>query len=123
MSQLRIIIAGGRKFSDKALVESCLIEACQDLEPEDVTIVSGGAKGADAIGEALAKEFFTNLAVYPANWDRYGRSAGYRRNYLMAENADVLLAFWDGESKGTKNMIEMAYKANLLVTVINYKQD
>lgn len=120
MKQTRIIIAGGRDFNDRALVEKCLIEACQDLDPEEVTVISGGAKGADAIGESLAREFTTNLCIYPANWDRYGKSAGHRRNALMAKNADQLIAFWDGKSRGTAGMIEIATKIGIQVTIINY---
>lgn len=120
MKQTRIIIAGGRDFTDRALVEKCLIEACQDLDPEQVTIVSGGAKGADAIGESLAREFITNLCIYPANWDRYDKAAGHRRNAIMAKNADQLLAFWDGKSRGTAGMIAVATKVGIKVTTIRY---
>ena len=121
-TQTRIIIAGGRDFTDRALMEKCLIEWADslNLEPEDITIVSGGARGADALGERIARNFACNLCIYPANWNKWGKSAGHIRNSLMANNADYLLAFWDGSSPGTKSMIEKAEQLNLGVTVINY---
>ena len=86
----------------------------------NVTIISGGATGADALGEQFAKENNLELIVVPANWEKYGRAAGPRRNAEMAEMADALIAFWDGKSRGTKNMIETAEKKGLLVRVVNY---
>ena len=123
MKQTRIIVAGGRDFEDKELAEAILVDICQGIEPEHITIVSGGAKGADAIGESLARRNHLNLCIYPANWDKHGKSAGHRRNALMADNADQLLAFWDGESPGTKSMIDKAKAAGLVVTLICYKPD
>lgn len=122
MKQTRIIIAGGRDFTDRALVEKCLIEWAESLqlEPEEITVVSGGAPGADTLGESLAREFCCNLCIYPANWDKFGRGAGHVRNSLMANNAEYLLAFWNGKSPGTKSMIEKAQNNGLKVTVISY---
>lgn len=117
---IRIIIAGGRDFNDYPLAEGVLLDNTVSYTNDQITIVSGGARGADKIGEALAKNYTTNLCIYPAQWDMYGKSAGYKRNALMAANADMLLAFWDGKSKGTKHMIDLATKAGLEVIVTNY---
>jgi len=113
----RIIIAGSRNFHDKALVLQALTEVTQGLNPSQIQIVSGGARGADALGEEIAKQFNTNLAIFPAQWNIHGKSAGYLRNELMAENADVLLAFWKDKSKGTNHMINLAVDYGLYTRV------
>jgi len=78
-----------------------------------IEIVSGGAKGADQLGEQYAKENNYNLRIFPADWDKYGKKAGYIRNEEMAKYADACVCFWDGKSKGTKMMIELAKKYKL----------
>jgi len=115
----KVIIAGGREFSDYEYLRSC---ADADLAgiTDDIEIVSGGASGADALGERYAKEKGRTVALFPADWNRYGRSAGPRRNRQMAEYADALIAFWDGQSRGTKNMIDTATAKGLKVSVHNY---
>lgn len=118
----RIIIAGGRDFSDYNLIEQTLLNYFNKyhIEKPLVEIVSGGAKGADRLGERFAKQYDIPVKLFPANWDLYGKSAGYRRNKEMAEYADCLIAFWDGKSKGTGHMIDLANKNQLIVNVINY---
>jgi len=116
----RIIIAGGRTFNNPDLAEVELLKLTNGLGPEEVMIISGGAKGADTIGEYIARTYGTNLAIYPAQWNRHGKSVGYKRNTLMAENTDALLAFWDGKSKGTKHMIDIATNKALSITIIKY---
>ena len=111
---MRYIIAGGREFSDYALMESSLKNIMID------EVVSGGASGADNLGERYAKDHRLELTVFPAEWDKYGRSAGYRRNAKMAEYADALVAFWDGESKGTKHMIDIALEKGMWIKVVRY---
>lgn len=116
----RIIIAGGRDFIDERLALDELDKITPGLVAEEIQIISGGANGADKIGINIAQNHNTNLAIFPAQWATHGKSAGYKRNYLMAQNADVLLAFWDGESKGTGHMIDIARTANLEVHVVIY---
>jgi hypothetical protein len=116
---MKIIIAGGRYFSDyDRLYKSCskILEKILDIE-----IVSGTAKGADMLGERFSKDNGYKLKQFPADWDKFGKSAGYRRNAEMAKYADALIAFWDGNSRGTKNMIDLAEKANLKVRIIYFK--
>lgn len=84
----------------------------------DVEIVSGAARGADALGERYAAERGLAVKQFPADWDRYGRSAGYRRNAEMAEYADAAVVFWDGKSKGSKHMINLAKEKGLPVRVV-----
>jgi len=80
-------------------------------------ILSGAARGADRLGECWAAEQGIACERYPADWDRYGKSAGYRRNVQMASCADALVALWDGASRGTEHMIEHARQRGLRVYV------
>jgi hypothetical protein len=110
---LTCIIAGGRDIHDYELLK----EAIQECQFPIATVVSGGAKGVDALGEKYAEENGLNLKIFNADWESHGRAAGPIRNRKMAENADALIAIWDGKSRGTKNMIETATKLGLLVYV------
>lgn len=100
---LTVIIAGSRHIEDYDLVKQAYIQADFPISK----IVSGKANGVDTLGERLVKELKVPVLEYPADWDKYGKSAGYIRNKEMAIVADALIAIWDGESKGTKNMIEI----------------
>lgn len=75
-------------------------------------IVSGTAKGADKAGEAFAEYFNIDKKLFPADWVTYGKSAGPIRNKVMAEYCDMAMIWWDGQSKGTKNMIERLQNFN-----------
>lgn len=113
---MRIIVAGGRDFNDYELL-------CRKLDfflsrTENPVIICGEARGADSLGKRYALERGIPVLSFPADWDRYGKSAGFRRNKQMAENADALVAFWDGRSKGTANMIELM--AGRPVRIIKY---
>ena len=119
---IRCIVAGGRGFADYD-------KTCEALDHyfgeaytrgDTVTIISGGAHGADHMGEMYAKDQGLDLETYPAQWDKYGKSAGYRRNEVMAKTATHLVAFWDGKSRGTKHMIDLATTHGLTVRVVRY---
>ena len=119
----RVIIAGTRTFSDYELLRT----TCNNLLSEKqwthtVVVISGTARGADQMGERYARERGFQLRRFPADWEQYGKSAGHIRNAMMADNADALIAFWDGESKGTKNMIDNARRKGLAVRVIQYQK-
>ena len=83
-------------------------------------ILSGLAKGADTLAVKYANEHNYQWHGYAADWGRFGKSAGIRRNTQMADNADALIAFWDGSSRGTKNMIEQAQAKGLQIRIIKY---
>lgn len=120
MSKLfKVIIAGGREYSDYDTVE----EVCNNRisNKSNLRVVSGGASGADALGERYAKENNYKLMIFKANWRKHGRSAGPIRNKAMALYADALIAFWDGKSRGTKHMIDTAKASGLLVKVHIYR--
>lgn len=115
----KVIIAGGRDFNDyNSLEESCDFYLSQ--MHKRITIISGAAKGADTLGEQYAKARGYLIDSHPANWDGYGKRAGFIRNEEMAMVANALIAFHDGQSRGTASMIELAKKHNLKVAVETY---
>ncbi len=115
---MKIIIAGGRDFNEYELLKS----SCDLLfrSYEDVEIVSGTARGADSLGERYANEIGYPIKRFSADWDKFKKAAGYIRNEQMAEYADCLVAFYDGRSKGTTHMLNIAQKHNLIIHIINY---
>jgi len=117
---MKIIIAGGREFNNYKLVKQTFQDLYGQLEISNITIISGCARGADALGIQLANELGCNKLLFPANWTKYGKKAGYMRNEEMAQNADALLAFWDGNSRGTMHMINIANMYNIKTNVIKY---
>ncbi len=115
---MKIIIAGGRNFNDY----SKLCQICDDMlqNQYNIEVVSGGARGADRLGEIYAKERSFKLICFPAAWSKFGKCAGIIRNAEMAKYADVLIAFWDRNSKGTGHMIRLAEKEGLKVSIHYY---
>lgn len=118
----RIIVCGGVDFTDRTL---CFRELNRLLAYYGkIEIVSGHARGADTLGEEYAKEHNIRLAVFPADWKRYGRVAGPIRNKQMlqyaSEQSPVVIAFWNGTSPGTRNMIQLAEKAGAEVHIVRY---
>lgn len=120
ISKYRVIIAGCRDFADYELLKEKCDFYLQNNKKEDIVIVTGHAPGADALGERYAQERGFLLETYPADWKAHGRAAGPLRNARMASAANSLIAFWDGKSRGTKNMIETAKNHNLKVVVVRY---
>lgn len=127
MKEIRIIVAGGRDFDDYELLKATLKEYIDGLDVVDlsqIVIISGAARGADTLGEHFAYDYGISIRRFPAKWDELGKRAGWVRNAEMAkyaaEKRGVLFAFWDGKSKGTKNMINLANRYGLEVHVINY---
>jgi len=118
MGLRRIIIAGGRDFNDIELLLNSILPILNG--DTNVEIVSGGANGADRLGEQFAESFELPISKFPANWNKHGKAAGPIRNLEMAKYSDELIVFWDGKSKGTKNMIDTASKLNLVVHIITY---
>lgn len=119
---MKLIIAGGRDFCDEALIERSIRELIKEgTIPRDFTLVCGMARGADITAYRLCKRKGSNIEEFPAQWDLYGKSAGHRRNREMGDNADMLLAFWDGESRGTKGMIQYMKSLGKPVVIKMYK--
>lgn len=131
MAELRVIIAGSRNFDDF----SKLMDICNSILEntankygnfDKIRIISGTARGADRLGEQYAINMRYELSKFYPNWDGLGKRAGYVRNVEIAKFAiennsvGVLIAFWDGKSKGTKRMIEQAAKYGLKVYAVNF---
>lgn len=124
----RIIVAGSRDYKDYGQLADVLDRLMtklqeQSIDKSDVEIVSGGCRGADELGERYAKESCIRCSIFPADWSKYGRSAGPIRNDTMAKYAvkadkGYLVAFPIGESRGTRSMIKLAEQHGLEVTVI-----
>lgn len=115
----RVIIAGSRDFSNYELLRQYADYILSKI-PEEIEIVSGGASGADALGERYARERGYRIRRFPAEWERYGLKAGPLRNREMAKYADALIAYWDGISRGTKNMIDEATARGLKIRIKRY---
>ncbi|KKN45590.1 hypothetical protein LCGC14_0681550 [marine sediment metagenome] len=110
---MRFAIVGSRTFNDSILFEGILwdfLRIRRGTIPQD-TIISGGAKGADSLAKKYATEESVPYLEFPAEWDKYGKRAGYLRNQTIVDNCDMVLAFWKGVSKGTQDTIEKAKKA------------
>ncbi len=118
----RVVVCGGKDFQDRTLCFDTLAKELSCLN--DIEIVSGHARGADMLGEEYACANSLELKLFPADWQRYGRAAGPIRNRQMIEYAQektaLVIAFWDGKSRGTKNTIELARKSGIEVHIISY---
>ena len=138
MDSLRVIIAGGRDFTNVNVMADTLnhLQEVGVLNIEKLTLICGMAQGADITAYTLFQGAGLPIKVYPAKWKdlevpnavikynhngAYNALAGYARNIEMARNADMLIAFWDGSSLGTKHMITTAREHNLKVLVFNYE--
>jgi len=109
---MKLAIVGSRTFDDSFILIEWLhwFAAAEDsLWNNKVEVISGGCpKGADAMAKkaALIGEF--KYTEFPADWDKYGKSAGFRRNQQIVDACDVVLVFWDGKSRGTQDTINKA---------------
>jgi hypothetical protein len=115
----RVVVCGGRDFQDYARLEQSLDTLLNGLPP--VEIISGAAHGADLLGERYARTRGLICHRFPADWQRYGRRAGYVRNQQMVDQCDRVVAFWDGQSRGTKNTIYLATAKGIPVDIILYE--
>ena len=120
-NEFRIVVAGGREFTNYVLLANALDKLlCKKKLTHKIVFVSGKARGADSLGERYAKERAYRIIEKPADWDRYGKSAGYKRNKEMAEISHCTVAFWDGKSKGTKHMIDLTKQLGNDIGVVRY---
>lgn len=109
---MKAAIVGSRTFNDYEQLKNFIDEKCKENNIEIDTIISGGAKGADSLSEHYAAEKSINTIIFKADWDKYGKRAGFIRNFDIIKNCDICFAFWDGESHGTKHDIELCEKYN-----------
>ena len=122
MKEFKLIIAGGRGFTDSKKMHTALDLLANHGELKDyaVSIVTGMARGADMLAHEFALAFNVKRYEFPADWNQYGKRAGFIRNKQMGDFADGLLAFWDGQSRGTKQMIEYMQSLKKPTYIIRY---
>ena len=100
---MKLAIIGSRTFNDY----NFLVESLEPYKSKITLVVSGAAKGADSLGEKWAIENNIKTLIFPADWNRFGASSGFRRNVDIIKHCDCCVAFWDGVSKGTKHSISL----------------
>lgn len=132
MNDIKVIIAGSRTYNDYSTLSNVVDHIFslylykKGYKPSDIDIVCGMAKGADSLGEQYARINGFSIQYFPANWDKFGKKAGYIRNKEMAaytsyrKGYGALIAFWDGKSKGTNHMINIAKEYGLKIFIYNY---
>lgn len=110
---MRVAVVGSRDWPDPDKV----FDIVSTLEPGTV-LVSGGARGVDTWAEQAAKQLGLEVRIFPADWQTHGRSAGFRRNVTIVENADLVLAFMtNGQSRGTRHTVTVALDKGVPVEV------
>jgi hypothetical protein len=115
---VRVLVCGSRNWTNTGAIYSKLAEYGCGYAP--FTLIHGNARGADSIAADYAKDRAKEILAFPANWNLYGKAAGAIRNRQMLEEGrpELVLAFWDGVSKGTWHMINLARKAGVKVEII-----
>lgn len=116
---MKVIIAGGSTFDSIEHMTLCLDDVVEEIE----TVVSGRGYGADALAEVFAMQNALDLELFPANWGKYGANAGYDRwlKVFETQNIDQVFLFWDGRSKGTKTLKDLAKEFNIPCELFYYE--
>lgn len=115
-TSVAVAVVGSRSFSDYGLL-------CERLSDIPIgRLVSGGAAGADSLVEQYAKDNGIDILVIKPDWQRHGRGAGFIRNKIIVDTSDMVVAFWDGASRGTKDSMDHAEKTGKRLVVIKYKE-
>jgi hypothetical protein len=119
MGKFKVVIAGGRDFNDFPTLCNTMDKLLErQIKINKITIISGGARGADTLGERYAQLKGFELIRVKANWDKHGKSAGFIRNKEMLTLTDGVVCFWDGKSRGTKHMIDITgHSPKRLITI------
>jgi len=115
---MRIVFTGSRHWKDESIVFECLKKIISMYGKNETTVVVGGAKGLDTIVVNLSRSLGLNVEVFNADWNLYGKKAGPVRNQKMLESgADLVIAFPEKESRGTRHMIDISQKAGIRTIV------
>ncbi|MGD2071982.1 MAG: SLOG family protein [Candidatus Thorarchaeota archaeon] len=112
---MRVAIVGSREFPDRELVESIIQQLIVDYK--NIILVSGGARGVDSWAEEVFHRYNKMVIVHYPDWNKYGKKAGFLRNKLIINDANMIIAFWDGKSKGTKHSINLAIEAGKPINI------
>lgn len=115
---MKVAVIGSRNFDDYGVLEAFLDGLRLDAGIE--VIVSGGARGADSLAERYAGERDIPMEVHRPDWKTFGRSAAFIRNRAIVDCSDMVVAFWDGKSRGTENAVDYARRKGKRVHVVPY---
>jgi hypothetical protein len=116
---MKLSIVGSRTFNDKTKAFTVLDEIEKQIGKIDL-IISGGACGADTIGELYAQSKNIPTLIFLPNWEKYGKSAGFIRNSKIVDNCDVIIGFWDLNSLGTKDSLKKAKNLNKIIYIFDF---
>ena len=118
---MRFGVVGSRGFTNYQMVKNVLEQFL--VQFPNFILISGGAQGADSLGERFADEHGLEKIIHLPDWDKYGRSAGYIRNQKIVKDSDAVVAFWDGQSKGTEHTIDLCRSSGKGVFVFAIEKD
>lgn len=119
--EFKVVIAGGRDFNDFPTLCTMMDKLlAEQININKITIISGGARGADTLGERYARLRNFSLIKVKADWNKHRKSAGFIRNKEMLNIADGVVCFWDGKSKGTGHMVNITKSSLKHLRVITY---
>lgn len=110
---VRVAIVGSRNYPRSSEICACI----DSYRKDELVIISGGARGVDEMAATYARFVGIPLVEHLPDWDTFGKSAGFRRNKLIIDDADEVHAFWDGSSRGTKSSIDLATRAGKPLTI------
>lgn len=118
------IVIGGCRYYNNYTAFTKVLDICLSKikNKNEIVILSGHCSGVDKMAEYYAKENYYELEIHPAEWEKYGKSAGPKRNEIMVKKSNAVIAFWDYKSRGTKNLITLAKKYNKPIRVIDINQ-
>ena len=114
---MKVVIFGSRSIEESQANIDLISKALKEMKLVPTLIISGAARGGDILGEKWAKQNKCALDRCPANWDLYGKRAGFIRNKQMCEKADAGICFWDEVSRGTSNMLQLCKEKGISVAL------
>ena len=119
---MRFAIIGSRYFSNSNFMDK-ILDPYRELGNMD-EIVSGGAKGADLLAKQYAEKHNIKYTEFPALWNQYGKSAGYKRNIQIVDHSDMIIAFLmkGMENKGTNHTISIGQDKSKEIVIVEYDE-
>lgn len=118
---IKLAIVGRRNFKQPKVLYKIVDQLVKEQDYNVIEIVSGGASGVDSYGASYGQYHQIPVKIFPAEWEKYGKSAGYKRNVLIINECDVCIAFWDGDERGgTYHDIKLCRESNKPCWIYNY---